>query len=197
MRTDILLSSGKYFNFLEPEASDFGIKEIAHALAHICRYGGHTGDFYSVAQHSIAVSYLVPQEHALAGLLHDAAEAFMGDVVAPLKQLLPDYKALEEKVETAVLARFGLPAVLPACVKEADLVMLATEQRDLMPAHDDAWEWESVPNIRPLATKVKPLGRMFARLRFLIRFEDLTGTRLQLRSVTLCRYALHVLRMKP
>jgi uncharacterized protein len=177
MRPDILTIGGKYFNFLTPGQSEFGIAEIAHALSHLCRYNGHTGTFYSVAQHSVYVSYLVPPEHALAGLLHDAAEAFIGDMVAPLKRLLPDYRALEKRVEAAVLERFGLPAVQPQCVKDADMVMLATEQRDLLPAHDDEWEWERL-GYRPMAIKVIPVSAGVARTQFLARFQELTaGTR--------------------
>ncbi len=171
-RPDILLWSGQYFNFLDPDPQTIDIASIAHALSNLCRFTGHTQSFYSVAQHSVLVSEQVPVEFKLQALLHDATEAFLGDVSRPLKKLLPDYQAIEQRVQKAVNIRFGLPDVMADCVKKADLTLLATEQRDLMPAHID--DWACLEHVQPLREVIRPLSPVWARLAFLNAFEQLT-----------------------
>lgn len=173
MTPTILTSEGREFSFADPGASPISIQDIAHALCHICRFTGHTRDFYSVAQHSVLVSHVVPPEYALQGLLHDAHEAYVGDMAAPLKMLLPDYRALEARIEVYVRAAFGLPVVLHESVKHADRRLLATEQRDLMHVADGV-EWSSLQGIEPLNYRINPLDPIRAYVLFMERFDQLT-----------------------
>lgn len=174
IRPDILLQSGNYFDFLVPHTCDICIEDIAHALSNICRFGGHTHKFYSVAQHSVLVSHEVDKDNlGMEGLMHDAAEAFIGDVSRPLKQLLPDYKVIEQRVEKAIFPIFGISYPLPSIVKHADLVLLATEQRDLMPEHDD--QWALITNIVPLIATIEPWTPEQSFREFMMRYEELGG----------------------
>lgn len=136
----ILLHSGAYFSFEEPQLSNFTIDDIAHGLAMTCRFAGQCPRFYSVAEHSVYVSRLVPPQFAWDALMHDAAEAFVCDMPKPLKELLPEYKTIEHRVEVAIAERFGLRSPMPPEVKLADVQMLRAEQLQLM-RNDDAWHW--------------------------------------------------------
>lgn len=153
MQPIITTFRGQHVNILYPHPESFTISDIAHALSLLCRFTGHVQHFYSVAQHSIAVSHLVPEELALTGLLHDASEAFLGDVSSPLKRLLPDYKQLEAGMEQVIAVKFGTTYPMPDAVKQADLIMLATERRDLLAPDDDA-VWEIIQDIKPREEKI-------------------------------------------
>lgn len=166
----IMLRSGAWFDFCAPSSSAFTIEDIAHGLANICRYSGQCSSFYSVAEHSILVS-----DTALGfefeALLHDAAEAFLGDVTRPLKQMLPDYKKIEANVERAVLDRFGVAGPLPMQVKQADLRVLAAEQKQIMPEGTDGWVRGQ--RVEPAPVVVRHLHPAEAKRIFLDRFEML------------------------
>jgi len=177
----IALHSGAYFDFTKPELSDFTIRDIAHALGNLCRFTGHPQRFYSVAEHSVHCSRIVDPDHQFAALMHDAAEAFIGDIAKPLKALLPDYAVIEERVETAVLARFGLPAKLPHPVKVADMTMLRIEQAQAM---DNADAWADIEDMPSTGIKLMFWWPDVATKRFLRRFDELGGHQRQLESLT-------------
>lgn len=168
----ILLASGNYFDFLDPENSTFTIEDIATGLSNTCRFAGQCSRFYSVAQHSVIVSHHVPLAFAFAGLMHDAPEAFIGDVSKPLKDILPDYRALEERISAAVLGRFNLPGKTPPEVKEIDVAMLAAEQKQLMRNRDD---WNYTRGRKPLDIEIPPMGPREARAKFLARYAALAA----------------------
>ncbi len=104
----ILTISGKEINPSDIKASDITIEDVARGLSKVCRYAGQRKEFISVAEHSVYVSTCVPKKLALHALLHDAAEAYMGDVPSPIKKLCPDFSAIEEQFDTAVHASFGI-----------------------------------------------------------------------------------------
>lgn len=149
----ILTHTGKHFDLMQPSAENVSPLDIAHALAHLCRFNGHTHRFYSVAQHSCMVADLVPAEHRLAALLHDATEAYIGDITRPFKALLPDARQIEQYIWHAICARFRLDPELPACVQDADMIALATEKRDLMPS--DGTLWPCLSGTQPLAQRLR------------------------------------------
>lgn len=172
MSPEILLYSGKYFNFLNPEDHDYLITDIAHSLSLTNRYTGHTEFAYNVAQHSVLCSFLVPHEHALHALMHDASEAYLGDIASPLKQLLPEYKQIEAKVESSIAAYYGLEYPHPKCVKEADMRMLRTEFEDVVKS-------KNIPDcclqFPRAAFTIQPLSAKDSEIAFLERYYELTG----------------------
>ncbi len=125
--------SGIQVSITDPTIDMISIVDIAHALSHQCRYAGHVREFYSVAQHSVLVSWNVPSEFAKEGLLHDAAEAYVQDIIRPIKHMdgMQSYRELEEKFDRLIAEKFGLQYPWHSCVKEADNRAVLTERRDL------------------------------------------------------------------
>lgn len=163
--------TGRRFTPTNPMAEAIVIQDIAHALSLQCRFSGHCNYAYSVAQHSVLVSYICDDADALFGLLHDATEAYLVDIPSPLKRsgLFDAYKAFETKMQVAVSKRFGLPEQEPASVKRADKIMLATEARDLMPNIRSDWTNE----YKPLPFKIEQWTPTQAETAFLERFNEL------------------------
>lgn len=166
--------SGGVFFLMDPQPALVHIADIAHALAHLCRFTGHTIQFYSVAQHSVLVSRFCAPEDALWGLLHDASEAYVADLNKPLKRQpsLVGYRDVEASVQRAICQRFELPPDEPQSVKDADGVLLRTEQRDLVVMPDD---W--TPRVRPLTARLVPLQPYQAEREFITRFHELMAER--------------------
>jgi 5'-nucleotidase len=193
---------GTRFDLAEPRAEDVRIEDIAYALSKLCRFTGHCKRFYSVAQHSIHVAEIVAETHpewALAALLHDAEEAYIGDISSPLKALIRNnggarlLEGIVANVEFAIEDRFGLfdsktgpYRARRDCIKAADLKMLATERRELMPTPPaDGADWfaaTGVPGVEPCEWRIRNLPGCLgsedmtgAMQQFMYRFEQYGG----------------------
>jgi 5'-deoxynucleotidase YfbR-like HD superfamily hydrolase len=167
----ILTHSGRQFDLLAPTAAMISPHDIAHALANLCRFNGHTREHYSVAQHSLIVCDLVPEKHQLSALIHDATEAYLGDMTRPLKALMPEYRKAEQRVWVAICDRFNIPQALPESVIRADMVALATERRDLMPHH--LGEWQCLNGIPVMPERITPMSAQEASMKFFNRLMEL------------------------
>jgi uncharacterized protein len=169
-RTSILMASGFALDLSNPDAEGLLVEDVARALAYQPRWCGATTRFYSVAEHSVMVSKLVPEDFAYDGLWHDSVEAISGDWPSPLKEHL-GREELNRKlapIEAAFERRFGFRGHLPE-VKQADLVAMATELRDLLPP---TWmDWGHLPPAH--AEKIRPVGPEAAYQLFLDRYEAL------------------------
>jgi hypothetical protein len=115
----------------DPRSEEISITDIAHGLSNTCRYNGHTQPFYSVAQHSVLVSQNCSLKNRKWALLHDAAEAYIGDMIRPMKKYFPLFIEIETRIMECVCKKYGLPLEIPAEVSEMDNRILLNERRDL------------------------------------------------------------------
>jgi hypothetical protein len=165
---------GNRFYPLEPRIDKVAIEDIAHGLAYQCRFNGQTCEFYSIAQHSLVVAHLVPEHLRFAALMHDAAEAYLGDMVKPLKVLLPQFAQIEEQVGDIIARTFDIDFSEYAPIKRADLIALATEKRDLMPHSTERWAY--LDDIAPLPEPIVAMDPASAKLAFLAAYDLAAGT---------------------
>jgi hypothetical protein len=146
--------SGRWVNPFDPDPDQIHIGDIARALANLCRFGGHSRVFYSVAQHCVIVSEHVEQrvaaaEDSLAALMHDATEAYLGDLPHPIKHrsdLGEAFRAAEDHLEEAIRDRFRLKADV-AEIKRVDRALLAAERRAFSA---ETWHWPELEGVEPL-----------------------------------------------
>ena len=137
--------TGKKIDPMEITPDDIDERDIAHALSLVCRGCGHLRRFYSVAQHSVncareALARGLSQRTALACLLHDASEAYIADIIRPIKEHLPDYARIETMIMDAVFARFGLSELSEEedrLWKRIDDDLLDNELRALLPGEEE------------------------------------------------------------
>lgn len=176
--------TGTFINLLTPDPDDIHIMDISTHLSRMCRFGGAPFEFYSVAEHSVLVSYLLEYDRhepliQLYGLLHDAHEAYIGDITTPVKRLLgASYPSLRDGMDVAIANRFALPKDFSSYVPihEADLKMLAIEVHHLMVSAGEGEHWGRLPkadatelvNLRP-----KCYAPNAAKKQFLERYNQL------------------------
>lgn len=175
MTTWMQTYTGRKFEPMTPTLDQFDIQDIAHALSMICRFGGHTKRFYSVAEHSVHVSHHCHPDDALAGLLHDAAEAYVGDLIRPIKHqvsMLP-YRVAELNILDMILEREGLPPALPPSVTHADNAVLAAERDHPEIVGGAIAPWAELPPPAPMEFGL--YDPFWAKQHFLARYNELKG----------------------
>ena len=186
----IATRGGGQFRPFAAHPADIDIADIAHSLGNQCRFTGQCGTYYSVAQHAFECSMVggpgATRDEALWLLLHDAAEAYLGDVASPMKRglgwlmrtpedsaaglMFAGFGEVEATILRAVAARFALPWPMPAIVAEIDRRMLATERRDLFPP---GLVWPKLDGVEPFGPRLTPVLPAFAQRMFLTRFAKL------------------------
>lgn len=127
--------TGKYLNVRDPQPDEIDIIDIAVGLSRMPRFAGHSVHFLPVAQHCIQMSKMAPEEHQLAALLHDASEAYLGDIAKPIKDLLPAYREIEDRLMRVIAKKFGFQWPLHEIVKKLDYEMLVEEWENKVLEH--------------------------------------------------------------
>lgn len=168
--------TGRQFYPTNPDPNQICIEDIAHALSNICRFSGHCKAFYSVAEHSYVLSsYITDPKLALAGLLHDAAEAYMGDITTPVKRSIGGWKGYEQTLTKLIYEKFNCAVQDTSVIAWLDLRMLLTERQQLMGQGVCLWGIEEVHHVLPLSCTLMCNSPAVAKSDFLWQFERLTA----------------------
>lgn len=168
--------TGTKFYPLDPRPEEVLIEDIAHALAFTCRFGGHCIKFYSVAEHSILIArraknlYYSPRR-CLHALLHDAVEAYLGDITRPVKLCFPQIKEIELGIEAVVMAKFGLAPEKPQWLDRLDKRIIVDERAQVLHPSGNHWVQDS---LKPLGVKIKCWSPEHAEQLFMETYERIT-----------------------
>lgn len=174
--------TGVAFYPLSPRAEDVSPLDIAHSLAMQCRYNGHVKRFYSVAEHCVLMADFIidgsdirdaetARELALWALLHDAAEAYIGDMVRPLKLHMPAFRRADDDVTAVIADRFGLVSrTIPPEVKAIDTRILLDERAALLGTPPGEWTMEGM---QPLGVKIHAWDPERAKREYMLRLVEL------------------------
>jgi hypothetical protein len=170
--------SGIRFDPLDPRPGDVAIEDIAHQLGYQCRYNGAVREYYSIAEHSVLASEHVPSAFALEALLHDAAEAYVGDMIRPIKirDDMAYYRAVEARVQDAIHARFGIVVTEESrgAIKKVDDALIIDEAVALLP--DPGYYVGRYGSARTgVGARIQALSPARAELMFLLRYHEVTG----------------------
>lgn len=167
---------------LNPEPERIHVMDIIHSLSNQCRFSGHTREFYSVGQHSVLVSQLLAKwgcdtRIQALGLFHDGSEAYLMDMPTPIKRQMPEYRRAETPlqlmVEDVLFPEFPHDEWRKEAnilVKDADLILLATEARDLM---RDPKDWKVLQGVKPLDFEIIPAPPAIAKAFFIDYYKEL------------------------
>lgn len=185
--------SGRRLDLLDPSPLDVEISDIAHGLARVARWNGQThGDHaFSVAQHCLLVEDImtaleprISAEARMAGLLHDAPEYVIGDMISPFKAVVGGgYKAVEKRLQHAIHLRFSLPPELPSSlksfIKRADTIAAFWEAVQLAGfAEAEAARFFGRPRgVMQDAFSLQPVPASAVQQAFLQRFAEIETAR--------------------
>lgn len=173
--------TGIMFDILNPTLDMINIADIAHAGSQLCRFTGHTKFHYSIAQHELLGSFVVPKQNALEFLLHDAAESYVNDMSRPMKhmtQVGEAYRPVEDKIQSLIRIKFGLPAIQTPVIHVVDNQMLMAEKKQLM--GKAVWSQECIERCQVGTNQeadvtILEWRPIEAETLFLFRFKQLTG----------------------